>query len=679
MLRNKNLLTRWLILTLLASFGISFAALGDSNLPPQAKADILKLEMYDLISKGEFSQVLEKIKAYKALGVEVAPDMLWLEARAAASDRQYEHSLQAVQEFLNRVDKSDANYPKALRLYLSVKQSVEQQQAQRKDDAAWQEAARNDQVLDYQNYLQQFPKSIHVQDADNALWRLSLDDVGQIRQYLKTLPHGKHVEEAEGKAWQAATKSASPYSYSVYLTTFPQGAHATQAESSAWAIATGSDSPRDYSSYLQGFPDGMHHEEARQGLKNAFARMISSKTDLDAPNEDGWTPLYIAVVSNDPESVSALIEAGADVNRKDRTGNTPLHHAVYEGNPQLVQALIDGGANLDVADANGKTALGLAVIYQKEAVARALIEAGADVNHPLDDHRFTLLHEAVLENRPALVRLLLDGGAKINALTDQGIAPVDEYHGTQGEAVRELIKGLKPGEIELGHTLAPLPGSAYAGLGNRVSNPLYEALDAGDYELAGIFLDLGADPSLRWGFSKDSVFVWAIEDEEDIPLELLKKMVRRGADPDMLVSPDLFQDGPTRTMPYLKALVPFGSIKAGRRLLELGAHVDNAKGVDGYNQDTGEQAIHLAASNGHNDWISMLVKFGADVNAKTTTRRNTPLIQAAAFGQLESAKLLVSLGAKVSIRNAYGISALDVAVRNGNSQLAAFLRQNGAR
>lgn len=53
-----------------------------------------------------------------------------------------------------------------------------------------------------------------------------------------------------------------------------------------------------------------------------------------------------------------------------------------------------------------------------------------------------------------------------------------------------------------------------------------------------------------------------------------------------------------------------------------------------------------AARHGHDKIVSLLISHSADINSKSSTGGNTPLMLASAFGQLESVKELVENGKK---------------------------------
>jgi uncharacterized protein len=91
----------------------------------------------------------------------------------------------------------------------------------------------------------------------------------------------------------------------------------------------------------------------------------------------------------------------------------------------------------------------------------------------------------------------------------------------------------------------------------------------------------------------------------------------------------------------------------------------------------GRTALMEAAKAGRAEAVSVLLDAGANVNAHSRSG-NTALIDAAEAGQADVARLLVQHGADVNAATRAG-SALAIAERNGDNELAALLRQAGAR
>jgi ankyrin repeat protein len=102
----------------------------------------------------------------------------------------------------------------------------------------------------------------------------------------------------------------------------------------------------------------------------------ATKVELrDAADE---SPLMIAAIKGDVESVNALIARDADVNK---TGWAPLHYAVSVQGPhqtEIARILLDHSAYIDADSPNKTTPLMMASYYGSPEAARMLLEEGAD-------------------------------------------------------------------------------------------------------------------------------------------------------------------------------------------------------------------------------------------------------------------------------------------------------------
>lgn len=90
------------------------------------------------------------------------------------------------------------------------------------------------------------------------------------------------------------------------------------------------------------------HVAATSGHSLAITILCNHGKDLDinAQNNDGETPLYLASQHGDIHCLNSLIESGADVNLATNTGYTPLHTAAQNNNYQCVRTLVQAGADM---------------------------------------------------------------------------------------------------------------------------------------------------------------------------------------------------------------------------------------------------------------------------------------------------------------------------------------------
>lgn len=109
------------------------------------------------------------------------------------------------------------------------------------------------------------------------------------------------------------------------------------------------------------------------GVFDALA--ANPKTDVNAVNRTGETPLmYLAIIGDLPR-VQKLVARGAKVNR---LGWTPLHYAASKGHADVVKFLLSKGAYPNAPAPDGSSPLLMAVTSKNADTVRALVAAGAD-------------------------------------------------------------------------------------------------------------------------------------------------------------------------------------------------------------------------------------------------------------------------------------------------------------
>lgn len=94
-------------------------------------------------------------------------------------------------------------------------------------------------------------------------------------------------------------------------------------------------------------------------------------------------------------------------------------------------------------------------------------------------------------------------------------------------------------------------------------------------------------------------------------------------------------------------------------------------------EHTRETVLHYLAIEGHADAVTLLAKYGADVNSRASSE-STPLIDAARIGKLEMVKILVSLGADLNAVDNNLDTALHHAAGAGHVTVVQYLLSEGA-
>jgi uncharacterized protein len=115
--------------------------------------------------------------------------------------------------------------------------------------------------------------------------------------------------------------------------------------------------------------------------KSAMLLANDPRTNVNAQNQLGETPLMLAAINNQLDLAKVLIARGADVNR---VGWTPLHYAAAKGQREIMRLLLENDAYIDSESANGTTPLMMAAFSTSPLAVKLLLEEGADptlVNH----------------------------------------------------------------------------------------------------------------------------------------------------------------------------------------------------------------------------------------------------------------------------------------------------------
>ena len=109
-----------------------------------------------------------------------------------------------------------------------------------------------------------------------------------------------------------------------------------------------------------------------QGNSEVLELLLKAGLDPNLTNNQGETPLGIAVKQGNAKNVQMLLQHGADANEAIRFnyhfdpfyGWNPLHVAAYNGNSEIAEILLKNGARTDLKTLYGKSALDLALEHE---------------------------------------------------------------------------------------------------------------------------------------------------------------------------------------------------------------------------------------------------------------------------------------------------------------------------
>jgi ankyrin repeat protein len=394
--------------------------------------------------------------------------------------------------------------------------------------------------------------------------------------------------------------------------------------------------------------------------------LIRAGADPRVANRFGATPLSIAAEGAAGAVIARLLDAGADVNSTVGTyGQTVLMTAARYGNTDGVRTLLDRGAYADARETNrGQTALMWAAAEGHADAITLLLKHGAD--HAVRSvDRDTSGPPRIVSGTP--VAVVLRGG--LTALL---------FAARQGQS---------------GGVKALLDGGADVNLPDTDGNSaLVLAILNTHYDIAQLLLDRGADPNTANKDGRTPLFT-AVEmaapvksplparreDGAIVASDIVRSLLKKGADanarlkaaaPIEKVAFDHGDKALAAGATPLMAAVRRASIETIKLLLDAGADPKLGHEKDGLN------ALMLAAGLRWNnnfpgteaqalETVRTLVALGLDINAATDTGE-TALHGAATRGADSIVEYLVENGAKVDAKTKDGKTPLDLAMGAGD-------------
>ncbi|MGE8688450.1 MAG: ankyrin repeat domain-containing protein [Achromobacter sp.] len=153
-----------------------------------------------------------------------------------------------------------------------------------------------------------------------------------------------------------------------------------------WWVYVANDYPDDIQDLLkQGADPNVRYKNGQPALMRAVADgawkvfdviAADKRTDVNAENPAGETPLMYLAIAGQTERAKKLIARGAQVNR---LGWTPLHYAASKGQVEMARLLLAQHAMPNAPAPHGETPLMMAALSGRKPMVELLLKAGADV------------------------------------------------------------------------------------------------------------------------------------------------------------------------------------------------------------------------------------------------------------------------------------------------------------
>ncbi len=351
---------------------------------------------------------------------------------------------------------------------------------------------------------------------------------------------------------------------------------------------------------------------ALSGCASLSHRAAPDSAAVNRRGPDGSTPLQWAVYRGNVAEVEHLLRAGANVSAANDYGATPMMLAAVKGNVAIIKLLLEAGADPESPNADGQTALMLVARTGNVEAAKILLRHGAHVDERERWRGQTALMWASALRQPQMMELLLSHGADVNARA--AIYDYERHITAEGRAKSEDTGGLTP--------------LLYAARDNCMACVNVLIAHHVDINLP--------DPD---GFAPVTIAI--LNSNWDIA----KRLILAGSDVNQW---DIYGQGP------LYAAIDKGNAAFGR----------NA--IDPPNQATEHEIVSLLLDRGANPNMQLFYRpKSAGFGGFGASRGTTPLIRAAADGDVAVVKMLLAHGADVHLFQADHETPMMAAVSGG--------------
>lgn len=375
-----------------------------------------------------------------------------------------------------------------------------------------------------------------------------------------------------------------------------------------------------------------------------IVKELLNGTRVDVTDRSEETPLLIAASCGHIETAVFLIDKGADVNRKNRNGDTVLNIAVQKGSEMLVRKILAVDTDVNISNEKGYTPIYYAAKNGNSEIVRMLLDKKADANIRHMGKNSPLI-EAAVKGHTEVVKQLLAGGADPDARTKLGATALRMAQIYKHREIADMLTrvGASPGDENFDPR-------------KLRSNPaLITAITSGNYEQVKDLIDRGTDIFFKDERGTTPLLMALWKRKTDVARLLVEKGCDVNETDDRGESP-------------LHMAAEKGLLEIIDLLLEKGADID-------YCDRRKYTALHHAVLHGYGKGTSLtyplrnnalmvqkLINLGADVNKKDGSEE-TPLHTAAKMGTSEEVKILLENGANPGIKNYWGETPLDLAIK----------------
>ncbi|XP_037913121.1 ankycorbin isoform X2 [Hermetia illucens] len=340
----------------------------------------------------------------------------------------------------------------------------------------------------------------------------------------------------------------------------------------------------------------LHYCSGQRDLVAAASIAVAAPELLESADEDGFTPLHLAVIQGNIAMVNLLLANKADVNALDNEGHSVVHWATVCGEVEALRAVLAAGATVTTPDINGGSPLHYAAQmcganYEgnlgKASSKLALEILDILISHPNSsvdvadkDGRQPLLWAASAGSAKAIISLI-NAGARVECADKDGLTA--------------LHCAASRGHTECIDTLISLCGAPTDLIDSNGCTALHYAVTLGHADATARLLELEADPNRQDRKGRTPAHCGCAKGQ----FETVKLLKEKGA--------NLWLRNAKGDLPVHEAA------SSGRRELVEWLLEQRPKHVNTTCND-GRTLLHIAATNDYTDMCKMLLDFGAEIN-----------------------------------------------------------------
>ena len=157
-----------------------------------------------------------------------------------------------------------------------------------------------------------------------------------------------------------------------------------------------------------------------------------------------YSGLHAAAHVGDVAKIEKLVAAKSDVNARDRYGRTPLHVAAFARQRDAIRALAKAGAKLDVLENDRYDAVTIAAVADDDDTLRVLLSLGASAKLTTSRYDGTALIAAAHLGHDGVVKQLIAAGAPLDHVNNLHWTAVIEsiVLGNGGPRHQEVLRAL---------------------------------------------------------------------------------------------------------------------------------------------------------------------------------------------------------------------------------------------